>query len=214
MDTARASEPAKSVDTLVLFLLPKVIDDRQKWASFSDHKEYMRFGMTTARSFLEALPEPYRGTAIEETTYPPWHGVVEFVNSPYDLTVGFRKGVRLVPAHVTDTAIRKAMKSAKEERVIYIDGSTAVFIPGFDLIVYARDKQGTAAILNAVVNRFYVAEDEEDDELHVQLITGAGKQRKVKQAGLDVLRTYLPRGTEIRTAYGVETNVHTERVVL
>ncbi len=214
MDTARASELAKSVDTLVLFLLPKVIDNRQKWASFSDHEEYIKFGMTEARSFLEALPEPYRSTAIKETTYPPWHGVVEFVNSPYNLTVGFRKGVQLVPPHVTDRATRKAMKSADEERVIYVDGSTAVFIPGFDLLFDARDQQGTAAILKAAVNRFYVAVDEEEGGLRAQLIAGAGKQRKVKQAGLDVLRTYLRQGTEIRTAYGVETDVHTDRVVL
>lgn len=195
MDAVPASEPAKSVDTLILFLLPKVIDDRTQWASFREDSHYITFAEQQARAFLEGLPERYRGTEIDGKLFPEKRsGVFTYVDSPHRIDMDFHQGVRLqLPASARETGY--------------------VSIPGFTLLFEAHDREGTAAILHRAIQEFYIEKDPEKGLLGVR----RGDRKELKQEGKEVLERYLPRGTEVQARYvhphGLAV-VHAERVVL
>lgn len=192
MDAAPVSEPAKSVDTLVLFLLPKVIDDEGQWASFRDKGRYMEFGEQEARAFLEGLPEQYRGRELKVKLFPESHGgVLTYEGSPHRVGVEFHQGARLLPP------------GSESDR-------DCVFIPGFTVLLEERDRQGVSAILRYVIDRMYVQVNQDTNEWGVR----RGNTEGIKDEGQRVIAPYL-RGVTVQTMHAdVTTGVYRKRVVL
>lgn len=181
--TAKKSDSVSSLyDNIFMKLVPRIVDTNPEL--FRDRRKYWSYSEQQVKTFLESLPENYRGEVSEER-FRGKAAIFQCHGSPYGLMMGFSPGYKLLD-HPTPKKGKATLIDVNDGRLTYC--------PIFDLAFKPTEEEGARRIVQAGLEQFFLYQ--EDDTVGTLAAFGH-KNKRVVHRDLELLAKFLPRGTTI-----------------
>ncbi len=178
----------RTIDTIVMELVPKIVDDVPKRKTLREIQTYWRYAEGQAVDFLGKLPTEYNAGLSIQKFRKEKAALYACKDSSVELMIGFKPMYPLLA-----TPLRKKRTGVYTQKDM-------VACPTYDLAFKLISREAALTIIPAALEQFHALMGDDTGPLMVYRT----RRKKVVRKDVQLLADYLPRGTLVhaRCNYG------------